>query len=73
MILQALLQLYDRLVDDDDYGIAPPGHSIQKITFRVVLYPDGRLFEIQPVSLKTAESAPGRWRSSATANRRVRA
>jgi CRISPR-associated protein Csd1 len=50
MILQALLQLYDRLVDDDDYGIAPPGHSIQKITFRVVLYPDGRLFEIQPVS-----------------------
>jgi CRISPR-associated protein Csd1 len=50
MILQSLHQLYDRLAADEDYGIAPAGHSIQKISFRVVLFPDGRLFEIQKVA-----------------------
>jgi len=49
MILQTLHALYDRLASEDDYGIAPAGHSIQKISFRVVLHPDGRLFEIQEV------------------------
>jgi CRISPR-associated protein Csd1 len=47
MILQSLYSLYDRLEGDDRYQIAPPGYSSQKITFRVVLAPDGRLFEIQ--------------------------
>ncbi len=47
MILQSLYQLYDRLQDDPDYQIASPGHSLQKITFKVLLRPDGRLFEIQ--------------------------
>ena len=49
MILQTLHALYDRLASEDDYGIAPAGHSIQKISFRVMLHPDGRLFEIQEV------------------------
>jgi CRISPR-associated protein Csd1 len=49
MILQSLCQLYDRLVDDEDYGIAPARHSIQKISFRVVLYPD-KPAEIQKVA-----------------------
>lgn len=59
MILQSLHALYDRLVDDESYGIAPAGHSIQKISFRVVLHPDGRLFEIQ----KVAHLENGRERS----------
>lgn len=49
MILQALHQLYDRLVDDSSYGMPRAGRSIQKLSFRVVLHPDGRLFEIQQI------------------------
>lgn len=33
--------------DDPDYAIAPPGYSPQKIAFKVVIKPDGELFEIQ--------------------------
>lgn len=47
MILQSLYQLYDRLADDPDYQIAPPGYSLQKITFKVVLKKDGTLFGIE--------------------------
>lgn len=47
MILQSLHALYARLKDDPDYEVAPPGYSLQKISFKVVLHPDGRLFEIQ--------------------------
>lgn len=47
MILQALNDLYDRFEKDDEYGIPRPGYSRQKITFRVVLRPDGELFEVQ--------------------------
>jgi CRISPR-associated protein Csd1 len=47
MILQALNELYDRLDKDPRYEIAAPGFSLQKITFRIVLKPDGTLFEIQ--------------------------
>ncbi len=49
MILQALHQLYARLQDDSSYGMARPGRSIQKISFRIVLRHDGSLFEIQSV------------------------
>lgn len=47
MILQALNELYDRLADDPAYKIAPPGFSPQKISFRIVLKPDGSLFAIE--------------------------
>lgn len=47
MILQALNELYDRLADDPAYEIAPPGFSPQKISFRIVLKPDGSLFTIE--------------------------
>jgi CRISPR-associated protein Csd1 len=49
MILQSLHDLYDRLKDDPDYRIAPPGYSQQKVSFVVVLEPGGRLFEIEDV------------------------
>jgi CRISPR-associated protein Csd1 len=47
MILQSLYELYDRLKDAPDYKIAPPGYSLQKITFKVVVSLEGKLFEIQ--------------------------
>jgi len=47
MILQALHELYERLEGDPDYGIPPPGESVQKVSFRVVLSPSGKLFGIQ--------------------------
>lgn len=47
MILQSLVELYDRLSADDSYGIPPFGYSVQKITFKIVLRPDGTLFDIQ--------------------------
>lgn len=49
MILQSLNQLYDRLVADPAYEIAQPGYSSQKISFAVVLQPDGRLHGIQDI------------------------
>lgn len=47
MILQSLHDLYDRLSADPSYEIAKPGYSPQKISFRVVIKPDGSLFAIQ--------------------------
>lgn len=47
MILNALNDLYSRLVEDPDYEVANPGYSPQNISFRVVLKPDGKLFAIQ--------------------------
>ncbi|MCR6654787.1 MAG: type I-C CRISPR-associated protein Cas8c/Csd1 [Opitutus sp.] len=41
--LRALEQLYDRLARDERYGLALPGYSAQKISFCLVLNPDGSL------------------------------
>lgn len=41
--LRALDQLYARLARDDRYGLALPGYSTQKISFCLVLNPDGTL------------------------------
>lgn len=51
MILQSLHQLYERLAGDAAYEIAPPGFSPQKIGFRIILKPDGTLFDIQDARL----------------------
>lgn len=47
MLLKELDGLYDRLRADPEYRIAPPGFSLQKISFKVILKPDGELFAIQ--------------------------
>jgi len=47
MILQSLYQLYDRLADDPTTTIAPIGFAPQQISFRVILKPDGSLFDIK--------------------------
>lgn len=41
--LRALDRLYDRLADDERYGLARPGYSTQKISFCLVLNLDGSL------------------------------
>jgi CRISPR-associated protein Csd1 len=46
MILQSLYSLYQRLAEDPSSGLPTPGFSLQGISFKVVLYPDGRLHEI---------------------------
>lgn len=45
MILQRLVELYDRLASDDATADAlpKPGYSLQKCSFAVMLHPDGRL------------------------------
>ncbi len=47
MILQELEKLYGRLAADPAYGIAEPGYSQQKISFVVLLRPDGTLHAIE--------------------------
>ena len=47
MILSELYMLYDRLLADSNYRVAPYGYSLQKISFKIVLTSDGQLLEIQ--------------------------
>lgn len=57
MILQSLHALYGRLKDDPAYEIAPPGYSLQRITFKIVLRPDGSLVEIQDARIGERKTA----------------
>jgi len=45
--LHALDALYDRLALDTRYDLARPGYSAQKVSFSIVLQPDGTLAAIQ--------------------------
>ncbi len=54
MILNALNDLYSRLVEDPNYDVANPGYSPQNISFRVVIKPDGTLFAIQDARIPDA-------------------
>ncbi len=58
MILQALYELYDRLGKDPDYEICPPGFSLQKIAFHVVLKPSGELHAIEDARIKDVKGKP---------------
>lgn len=74
MILQALDDLYNRLVADPAYCVSPRGFSLQKIVFRVVLHQNGQLLEIQDARVKDAsgrdrprqEQVPGYPKPSGT-------
>ncbi len=52
MILTTLHKLYDRLVEDPSYKIAKFGYSPQKISFRILINPNGTLFAIQDARIK---------------------
>lgn len=58
MILQRLAEHYDRIAasGNEDDQLAPPGFSRQKISFCVVLEPDGRLNAIQSMQQQKGRS-----------------
>ncbi len=49
MILSALNDYYQRLLEDKESGIAPPGYSQEKIGFAVVLAADGTVVDVLDV------------------------
>ncbi len=49
MILAALNDYYQRLLDDPDSGIAAPGYSQEKIGFAIVLNDAGEVVDVQDV------------------------
>jgi len=49
MILQRLAEHYDRIAQDPQSELAPPGFSRQKISFCIVLNPDGTLNQFEPL------------------------
>lgn len=49
MILQELYNFYERKHSEPDADIAPPGFAPQKISFAVVLEPDGTLVDIMDI------------------------
>jgi len=55
MILKALAELFERLSADEEYGVAEPGFSWQQMAFKVVLRPDGTLFDIQDARTPNAK------------------
>jgi CRISPR-associated protein Csd1 len=56
MILQALNDLYERLADDASYELPRPGYSTQKVSFCVVIKPDGTLVDIQDARITRTET-----------------
>lgn len=49
MILQSLVEYYQRCADAPDAGIAPPGLSLEKLSFVLVLDADGRLVQVDDI------------------------
>jgi len=56
MILQSLNDLFHRLKNEPEYGLPTPGYSVQNVTFRIVLNPDGTVYEIQDARNTITES-----------------
>ena len=50
MILTRLREYYQRLEADPNADVVPAGWSRQKVSFRVVLHPDGKLHAVQNVT-----------------------
>lgn len=46
MILAALHQLYERLCDDPQSGVSPPGYSRAKVSFALTISEDGELLSL---------------------------
>lgn len=47
MILQALVRYYQRLSDRNTEGISPYGYSLEKISYAILLSPDGQCVQVQ--------------------------
>ena len=61
MILRRLAEHYDRMAasGNEETELAPPGFSRQKISFCVVLEPDGRLNQFQSIQQKVGKAIVG--------------
>lgn len=57
MILQALNEHYQKLMDDPESGVALPGYSPAKITHAVVLNSEGELVDILPLSVQQGKKS----------------
>ncbi len=55
MIVQSLIEAFERFCSDPDYGIAPRGLSLQRISFAIVLDLKGHLVEIQDVRMEAGK------------------
>lgn len=53
MILQALNEHYQRLLEEPDSGVAPPGYSLAEISFVLVVSKEGVLQDLYPVETET--------------------
>ena len=49
MILQALAEHYQRLLNEPDSGVAPPGYSPAKVSHALVLTKEGKLIDVLPL------------------------
>ena len=49
MILQALTRYYQRLIEQQANGIAPYGYSPEKISYEIVLAPDGSVAQVNDI------------------------
>jgi CRISPR-associated protein Csd1 len=51
MILAALNEYYARLLDDPDSGISPPGYSVEKISYAIVLDREGKVVAVDDIQV----------------------
>lgn len=49
MILQALVRYYQRLIAREGEGIAPYGYSPEKVSYEIVLAPDGAVVDVNDI------------------------
>jgi len=49
MILQALVRYYQRLIEREAEGIAPYGYSPEKISYEILLAPDGTVVQVNDI------------------------
>lgn len=49
MILSALKDYYERLIESDPENISPPGYSREKISYAIVLAADGRVIDVDDI------------------------
>lgn len=49
MILAALNNYYERLLESDPENISPPGYSLEKISYAIVLAPDGSVVDVHDI------------------------
>ena len=55
MILQALNEQYQRLLDDPESGVAPPGYCPAKVSHAAILSVSGELIDILPISIQNGK------------------